>query len=95
MQKRRGFKAISDWLEWGGLNVFIKKFRGVSSLIVRYILRCPLAKMGKAVKQYSTNNIILCETVNPKFYNKFMLNLKHHYFVQLSHLYLTGILFAL
>ena len=99
MQKRWGFKAISDWLEWGGLNVFIKKFRGVSSLIVRYILRHPLAKMGKAIKQYSTNNI--CETVNPKFYNNFMLilllfvYLKHHYFVQLSHLYLTGILFAL
>ena len=33
-----GVKAISDWLG-GGLNFFIKKFRGVSSLIARYILR--------------------------------------------------------
>ena len=30
-------KAILDWLG-GGLNFFIKKFRGVSSLIARYIL---------------------------------------------------------
>ena len=33
-----GVKAISDWQE-GGLNVFVKKFRGVSGLIARYILR--------------------------------------------------------
>ena len=33
-----GVKAISDWLG-GGLNFFIKKFRGVSSLVARYILR--------------------------------------------------------
>ena len=30
--------AISDWLE-GELNVFVTMFRGVSSLIARYILR--------------------------------------------------------
>ena len=46
-----GFKAISDWLWERGLNIFIKKFRGVSKLIARYIFnRGPLAKMGKAVK---------------------------------------------
>ena len=33
-----GVKAISDWLQ-AGLNFFIKTFRGVSSLIARYILR--------------------------------------------------------
>ena len=44
-----GVKAISDWLA-GGLNLFINKFRGVSSLIASYIQRDPLAKMGKAVK---------------------------------------------
>ena len=38
-KKEGGSKAISDWLEGGGLNFFIKKFRGVSSLIARYILR--------------------------------------------------------
>ena len=27
-EKRWGVKAISDWLEGGGLNFFIKKFRG-------------------------------------------------------------------
>ena len=36
----------------GGLNLFIKMFRGVSSLIARYNYskKGPLAKMGKAVK---------------------------------------------
>ena len=33
-----GVKAISDWLA-GGLNLFIKKFRGVSGLIASYIQR--------------------------------------------------------
>ena len=38
-KKEGGVKAISDWLlGGGGLNVFIKKFRGVSKSIVRYIL---------------------------------------------------------
>ena len=41
-KKRRGggggVKAILDWLE-GGLNFFMKTFKGVSSLIARYILR--------------------------------------------------------
>ena len=37
-KKEGEIKAISDWL-WGrGLNFFIKKFRGVSKLIARYIL---------------------------------------------------------
>ena len=32
-------KAISDWLEGGGgLNFFIKKFRGFTKLIARYVL---------------------------------------------------------
>ena len=31
-----GVKATSDWLE-AGLNLFIKKFRGVNSLIARHI----------------------------------------------------------
>ena len=35
-------KAISDWSEGGAKTFFIKKFRGVSSLIAMY--------MGKAVK---------------------------------------------
>ena len=57
-----GVKAISDWLQERGLNIFIKKFWRVSKLIARYIFnRGPLAKMGKAVKQQSANNI--CETV--------------------------------
>ena len=34
-EKKKGGQG----LEGGGLNVFIKKFRGVSSLIARYILR--------------------------------------------------------
>ena len=37
-KKEGEVKAISDWLE-GGLNFFVKMFRGVSSLIARYILR--------------------------------------------------------
>ena len=37
-KKEGGFKAISDWLE-GRLNFFIKKFRGVNSLITGHILR--------------------------------------------------------
>ena len=37
-KKKGGVKAISDWLA-GGLNLFIKKFRGVSSLIASYIQR--------------------------------------------------------
>ena len=46
-KKRRGggVKAISDWLE-GGLNLFIKKFRGVSSLIASYILRGSIGQDG-------------------------------------------------
>ena len=44
-----GLKAISDWLE-GGLNVFVKKFRGGQQLDRQvYFKRGPLAKMGKAV----------------------------------------------
>ena len=39
-------------LAMGGLNFFVKKFRGVSQLIARYIQdRGSLAKMGRAVKQ--------------------------------------------
>ena len=37
-----GVKVISDWLEGGGLNFFIKKFRGGQQFdyeIMRYILR--------------------------------------------------------
>ena len=49
-EKRRGVKAISDWLE-EGLNFFIKKFRGGGQQFDRqvYFKRGPLAKMGKAV----------------------------------------------
>ena len=44
-----GLKAISDWLE-GGLNVFVKKFRGGQQFDRQvYFKRGPLAKMGKAV----------------------------------------------
>ena len=49
-----GIKAFSYWQERGGegLNFFVKKFRGVSSLISRYnyFKRGPWAKRGKAVK---------------------------------------------
>ena len=47
-------KAISDWLEaWGGgLNFFVKKFRGGKQFDRKvYFKRGSLAKMGKAVKQ--------------------------------------------
>ena len=90
-----GSKAISDWLE-GGLNFFIKKYRGVSSLIARFILRgvhWPIWVKIVEHKQYLSNS-------NAKLYN-FMLilllsvYLKQHYFVQLGHLYVTEILFAL
>ena len=49
-KKRRGVKAISDWLE-GGANFFIKKFRGGQRFDREvYFKTGPLAKMGKAVK---------------------------------------------
>ena len=44
-KKGGGVKAISDWLE-GGVNLFIKKFRGVSSLIASYILRGSIGQDG-------------------------------------------------
>ena len=52
-EKRRGVKAMSDWLEGGGgrLNIFMKKFRRGQQFDRQvYFKRSPLAKMGKAVK---------------------------------------------
>ena len=47
----RGVKAISDWLERGGVFFFVKKFRGDHQFDREvYFKRGPLAKMGKAVK---------------------------------------------
>ena len=53
-EKRRGVKAMSDWLEGRGggrLNIFMKKFRRGQQFDRQvYFKRSPLAKMGKAVK---------------------------------------------
>ena len=52
-EKRRGVKAMSDWLEGGGgrLNIFMKKFRRGQQFDRQvYFKRSPLAKTGKAVK---------------------------------------------
>ena len=52
--KKKGIKAMSDWLEregGGGLNIFIKRFsRGQQFDRQVYFKMGPLAKMGKAVK---------------------------------------------
>ena len=50
--KKKGVKAMSDWLEGGGgLSIFIKKFRRGQQVDRQvYFKRSPLAKMGKAVK---------------------------------------------
>ena len=54
--KKKGIKAMSDWLERGGggvgrgLNIFIKGFsRGQQFDRQVYFKMGPLAKMGKAV----------------------------------------------
>ena len=52
--KKKGVKAMSDWLEGGGgggLSIFIKTFRRGQQVDRQvYFKRSPLAKMGKAVK---------------------------------------------
>ena len=50
--KKKGIKAMSDWLERGGrLNIFMEKFRRGQQFDRQvYFKRSPLAKMGKAVK---------------------------------------------
>ena len=53
--KKKGIKAMSDWLEreggGGGLNIFIKRFRRGQQFDRQvYFKMGPLAKMGKAVK---------------------------------------------
>ena len=48
--KKKGIKAMSDWLERGGLNIFIKRFsRGQQFDREVYFKMGQLAKMGKAV----------------------------------------------
>ena len=49
--KKKGIKAMSDWLErGGGLNIFIKRCsRGQQFDRQVYFKMGPLAKMGKAV----------------------------------------------
>ena len=98
-KKEGGVKAIPDGQEGGRLYLFIKMFRGVSSLIARYILKG--VHWPRWVKQLNSRaHLQYLWNSNAKLYN-FMLilllfvNLKHHYFVQLSHLYLKEILFAL
>ena len=55
--KRRAVKAISDWLE-GGASLFYKEVQwGQQFDREVYFKMGALAKMDKAVKQQSTNNI--------------------------------------
>ena len=53
-----GVKAFSDWQEGGGAKLFCKEVQGGQQFDLEvYFKRGPLAKMGKAVKQQSTNNV--------------------------------------
>ena len=77
----------------GGLNVFIKEFSGVSSLIVRYILRG--VHWPRWVKQLNSRAQKIYDQLYKFLPIMLFVNFNHHNFVQLIHLYSTEILFAL
>ena len=74
----------------GGLNVFIKEFSGVSSLIVRYILRG--VHWPRWVKQLNSRAQKIYDQLYKFLPIMLFVNFNHHNFVQLIHLYSTEIL---
>ena len=80
----RGWRGGGEEKKKGGLNFLIKKFSGGQQFDCEvYFKRGPLVKIGNA-KMYNLMLIVLL-----------FVYLKDHYFVQLTHLHLTEILFKL